>query len=162
VSPSPIYIIDTSALIDLQDFYPRETFPSLWELFEDLAENGKLLCPREVSRELEKKSTELKEWIEGNDMVLSASETVDLAEKAADIDRKYPELKTGRRRRNPNPRSADPWVVALASKKNGVVVSSEHSQPAAQKIRAIPDACRVEGIKWLSLLQLFQELGVHL
>lgn len=159
-TPSVAYVIDSSALIDLKEHYPEDTFPSLWERLEELASNGRLKCPREVLREIEKKNENLHDWLKNNAAVISDAETAKLAPVAAQIDSSYPELKKGRHSKFPKPRSADPWVVALASQKKGIVISTERPRPNAQKITQIPDVCRNESIRCLNLTEWFRELGL--
>ena len=158
----PRYVIDASALIDFGFWYQRETLPSIWARLEELARDGRLLCPREVMRELQQRSQELAEWITDHSIVISDARTARIISRATEIDRKYPELKKGKRRNRPNPRSADPWIVALALEENAVVVCSEGSQPSATTIRTIPDACRRENVLCRTLPELLKELGIKL
>lgn len=161
MNPPPSHVIDTSALIDLQEWYPRNTFPSLWDALEEAAKDGRLRCPREVLRELEKKNPDLHDWVKRNGIDVPDAVTVDLAKKAAAIDAKYPDLKKGRRRSTPNPRSADPWVVALAVSEKATVVSNERPRPNAQSVQQIPDACRLEGTRCVTLTEFFRDLGLR-
>jgi hypothetical protein len=162
VSNPVVYVVDTSAIIDLDKWFRKSTFPSLWEKLRSFADHGIFCCPREVKRELEQKSDELARCISNNKIVVSEEVTLEIVNDTAAIDKKYPQLKVGKRRSQPNPRSADPWIVALALKRKATVVSSEEPQPAATEIRTIPDACLREGIKCLSLPELFEELNISI
>ena len=155
------YVIDTSALIDLRAFYRRSVFPGLWEAIEELISSGFLICPKEVLREIEKKEDELFAWAKiQKGFVISDEETVKLLPFVSEVDKKYPALKKGKRRSQPNPRSADPWVVGLGIKEGATVIAQESSKPNAEEIRSIPDACHQEAIKCLLLLEWFEELNL--
>src|SRR5438876_11179440 len=58
------YVIDTSALIDLKDQYPEKIFPGLWERFNEMCNQEKIIAPREVLREIKRGDDELLEWAE--------------------------------------------------------------------------------------------------
>lgn len=161
MNPPRGYVFDTSALIDLQDRYPRDTFPSLWTALEDLSDDGRLMCPREVFRELELKNVELANWLSHKGIVLTDPDTLELVPHAKAIDSKYPDLKSGKRRKQPNPRAADPWVVALAAWKCAAVVSHEQAEPARGLARQIPDVCRAENIPHLTLPEFFRDLHLR-
>jgi hypothetical protein len=60
-----VYCIDTSSLIELKIKYPREVFPTLWEKMEELIQNGQIIAPIEVKKEIEKGDDELKKWVRG-------------------------------------------------------------------------------------------------
>lgn len=47
-----IYVFDTNSFLELQSYYP-ETFPTFWERFEELVQDGRLTSVREVRKELE-------------------------------------------------------------------------------------------------------------
>ena len=48
-----IYVFDSGPLIDLFRHYYRERFPSLWQQFDEMVEDGRITSTREVSNELE-------------------------------------------------------------------------------------------------------------
>jgi len=162
MSESNVYIVDTSAIIDLAYWFRKSTFPSLWEQLKELADQETFCSPREVKRELEVKSDELAKCVTNNNVIISEEKTLEIVTSTAEIDKKYPKLKVGKRRNRPNPRSADPWIIALALDMQAKVVSSEDPQPAATEIRTIPDACRHEGLECHSLPELFEELGIRI
>ncbi|MCX6644946.1 MAG: DUF4411 family protein, partial [bacterium] len=108
MNDSTVYVVDTSAIIDLAYWFRKSTFPSLWDQLKDLADQEVFCSPREVKRELEQKSDELAKCMSNNKVIISEEKTLEIVKDTADIDRKYPELKVGKRRSRPNPRSADP------------------------------------------------------
>ena len=157
-----LHVADTSSLIDLQSRYPPDLFPSLWAIVERRIAEGKLVAPREVLRELEKRNDELLEWVKTQDgFILTDEETQDLIPEARRIRQTYPMLEAGGRR-HPNPRSADPWVVALAKSRQAAVITEEQSDPRQPDIRYIPDACKAEGIPSKRLLAWLRDIGLKL
>jgi len=162
VSQPSTYVIDTSALIDLEYLYRKATFPSLWEKLLKLAKDELLICPREVKRELEQKSDHLAKCIKQSNAVVSLEVSNQIVGLTKDIDLKYPMLKIGERRSTPNPLSADPWVIALAKWRNAKVVCSEKAKPSSQNVCKIPDACRRENLACLTLQDFFEDIGISL
>ncbi len=57
-----LYLIDTSAVIDLRRDYPLRTFARLWQWFADLTADGRLIAPEEVRLEISLRDDELKRW----------------------------------------------------------------------------------------------------
>jgi hypothetical protein len=56
-------VFDTSAYINgWRVHYPPETFPSVWELFEECMRDGRIIAPREVYNELETKDDDVFAW----------------------------------------------------------------------------------------------------
>ena len=69
------YVFDNSPLSALFRNYYRKTFPSLWQRFDQLVADGRLVSTREVFREIEDGPSEsLLEWAKNN-RVLFATPT---------------------------------------------------------------------------------------
>lgn len=58
------YVIDSSALFDLNKQYPKTIFPSVWDNFNEMCEQKLIVAPREVLREIKGGEDELLEWAE--------------------------------------------------------------------------------------------------
>jgi len=57
------YVFDTNAFSQLFHSYYRNRFPTLWEQFDELVENGEITSTREVAREIEgDRVVALREW----------------------------------------------------------------------------------------------------
>lgn len=56
------YVFDSDALIVLFNNFYRERFPSLWEKFDRLVENGTIISVREVYNEIEGNDDRLSQW----------------------------------------------------------------------------------------------------
>ena len=61
-----IYVFDSGPLIDLFRHYYRERFPSLWQHFDRMVEDGRITSTREVSNELEGHEDKLAKWCKEN------------------------------------------------------------------------------------------------
>ncbi|MGC1376738.1 MAG: DUF4411 family protein [Anaerolineales bacterium] len=62
-----IYCIDTSSIISAwSERYPIKNFPGFWKHFEQLIDDGRLVSPDEVRREIIKKSEGLDVWVKGH------------------------------------------------------------------------------------------------
>ena len=80
-----VYVFDSGPLIDLFRHYYRERFPSLWENFEGMVEDGRITSTREVSNEVEGYGDELAEWVKQNRRKVFVTPTVIELEAVRDI-----------------------------------------------------------------------------
>lgn len=120
-----MYIFDTASLIELLKF-PRSIFPSMWDKFDVLVQEGKVLSVKEVKKELEERFREHEEdWIKKNASIFlepKASEALFIIEifKVRNFQNaleRQKMLKGGA--------FADPFVIAKAQSLNGIVVTEE-------------------------------------
>jgi len=151
-----VYSIDTSALIDgLERFYPEKTFPGLWDKVVSLLEDGRLIISEEAWDESRKKDLATKEWCDKHDKdkwVVNTDASV-----AAEVRRilaLYPRIVGEMKGRN----RADPFVIAVASLNNAVVVTGEGPDGNDRKPK-IPYICSNMGIKSITFLQLIKAEG---
>ena len=159
----PVYCIDTSSLIDLHRYYPRQRFPTLWDRLELLISEERLIAPREVRRELEAREDELTVWVREHrvmfiDPDLAQTEAVTEIQEQfqglLDPDKEGPE--------------ADPWVVALPVSRartqglvqtEWVVVTQERGRGPQSPRPRIPDVCGHYGLRSINLLELVRQEG---
>ncbi len=120
-----IYCFDTSAFIAAWiESYPKDVVPKLWnEFMPSLVEAGRLVTPKDVLLELEKKAGKddgLCDWVKAQGEAVVELDEPLLAEGKRIINkyRRLIELKRGRR-------GADPFVIALASLRGATVVTKE-------------------------------------
>jgi len=147
-----IYSIDTSALLDgWRRYYPPDVFPLLWKKLDELIEKQILKATEEVLIELEKQDDAVFEWAKDRQqMFIPIDEDIQLAVR--NLLRNHHKLIDERKNRS----GADPFVIALAQVKGGIVLTGEHPTNS-QKRPHIPDVCDAVGVRWLNLLQLFRE-----
>lgn len=157
-----IYCIDTSSLIDLARFYPRDIplFRSCWDLLERLKDAGRLIAPHEVLRELKQGDDELKKWAKGQAAMFRDLDQAQ-ARALSTILHQFPRLNDAMKA-GPH---ADPLVVALAlvvrdgtPPASCIVVAQEGMGGAgAQKI---PNIAQAYGLPCIRLLEMFRREGL--
>lgn len=142
-----IYVFDTSAFIEgWNDLYPPDTFPDLWVRVEGLIEQGKIIAPDEVSRELGRKDDALKAWGKANRKAFVAWEGSFLVRSKV-ITNRYRRMLD----QKPGKNGADPLVVALALDRSATVVTEERGSGNLTS-PGIPDVCKAEKVPCINLL----------
>lgn len=131
-------------------YYPPDVFPSLWDQFEGLFEDGILISHEEVLREISRKSDELSAW-----GAKRAHYFVPFDEEQErvliDVLTRFERLVMAGKRQN----AADPFLIALASTTNTILITQE--KPGSLAKPKIPDVCAEMGITTRTLLELFRE-----
>jgi hypothetical protein len=145
MSQTIAYCIDSSALIELGQHYPRKHFPGIWQELSLLVAEERVLAPREVLKEVENDS-ELSSWVKQNREMFKAltAEQIDLVKA---IQARFPDL-IDASRETPD---ADPFLIALAVAMNrqageelfrGEYVVLTCERPTKQHKPRIPDVCK--------------------
>ena len=157
------YCTDTSALIELHATYGSDVFVSLWQNVAGLVKEGRLMAPREVLREIEKKDDDLLKWVKKHRKIFREQE-IEQIQRAQEILSHFPKL-IDPAKEIPD---ADPFVVALAIIENTkrqdtlfkgqcIVVTQEKSSRGTRP--KIPDVCQHYGIECISVAGLFRKEG---
>jgi len=162
-----VYCADTSSLVNVQRTYPLAVFPGVWERLSDLANDGRLVAPREVYNELERGGDdEIFQWAKNHRFMFRDPDTeqIDVAREIVndpkfeglfDIDSETPD--------------ADPFVIALAAvqqcrslmfPEQYVVVADEARAQPGRKPR-IPDVCSDPQyrLECINTLEMFKREG---
>lgn len=162
-----IYCVDMSSLVNVQRTYPLVFLPGLWEQMGRLADEGRLIAPREVFNELERGGDdEIFQWAKDhksmfqdpdNDEIEIVKEIVNNSRFSGlfDITSEKPD--------------ADPYVIALAAirqrsgtmfQETWVVVADESRVQPGRKPR-IPDVCSDAhyGLECIRVLDMFIREG---
>ena len=152
-----MYVFDNSPLSVLFRNYYRGRFPTLWDRFDSLIADARIVSTREVYREAEDSSLEnLRDWADEQQSVFhmpSAAEGRFVASIYAvphfqqNIEQKKL-LKGGR--------NADPFVIAKAATEGRTVVTMEQFKVNGAKI---PNICGHFGIDCVSLEQFMEREG---
>ena len=160
--PDPvIYSIDTNVLMDWQvRFYPTDIFVSLVDRVDAMIVSGRWQAPALVQEEVGVVGTDdLKTWAKVHKaMFLPTAATLAGGLK---IQAQFPGLRDPKAEFD----EADAYVIALAQRTGGIVVTQETA--AAEKNRPrrthfIPDVCRDLGIPCINLLGFFRREGWRL
>lgn len=149
-----IYIFDTSPLSTLFRNYYRRRFPSLWEKFDALVDNGQIVSVREVLREITVGPVEsLRQWAATHQEIF----TTPTAEEGDFVTRIFAvqhfQQNIDLKKIYKGGSSADPFVIAKAFVVQGAVVTMEEHKPHAAKI---PNICEYFNVPCM-LLEDFME-----
>lgn len=148
------YCFDTNALIDLyRRKYPADVFKTLWTNLDGEVQNGSLVIPREVHRELAQNDDELLKWVKARPQMVLAPDP-NQATTVTKILAQFPTL-IDASKTTPD---ADPFVIALAIAESAVVVTSENLAGPGGRPK-IPNACAHFGVKYLNPLDYFRAKG---
>lgn len=146
------YSFDTSSLLNgRRDLLPPETFVTLWTNIESMIAAGNIRCVDEVLNELAKREDAVHDWAKSQpDLFFPLA--ADVQQAARGLLQAHPKLVGAGGGRN----SADPFVIALARVRDGVVVTEETLSGNINKPR-IPDVCAAMGVPWLNLVRFVQQ-----
>ncbi len=148
------YSFDTSSLLNgRRDLLPPQTFVSLWANIESMIAAGDIRCVDEVRNELARRDDAIHDWAESQrDLFVPLAADIQLA--AREVLAAHQRLVGVGGGRS----TADPFVIALARARNGVVVTEETLSGNLSRPR-IPDVCEAMGIWWVNLVRFVQEQG---
>ena len=130
------YVFDSDSLINLFKHYYPERFPTLWEKFDALVSEGKLVSVREVFNEIGSRDDSLANWAKEKKSILfleSAVEELKFVAKIFQVQhfqamiRKQETLK--------GKPVADPFVIARAKISDACVVTQEKNTENAAKFQ---------------------------
>jgi len=135
-----IYVFDTSSLVVLKNFYPTN-FPSLWSQWDTLVQNGTVVSVREVRAELENRDGTdfIQEWVKRNKSIFMTPTPDELMFVSQIFSILHFQALIGTQATLRGTPVADPFVIAAAKVKSGVVVTEERLKPNAAKI---PNVCQ--------------------
>lgn len=155
---SAIYCVDTSSFIhSWSRDYPPDVFPGVWKTLEKMIEQNILISPEEVLFELERGDDQLVTWARENRHMF--------------IQPDGPTQRIVNQIVNQNPNFvpkhstdgiwADPYVIALASTKNAIVITGEVPVgPNAKKLK-IPNICSNLSIKYTNMLGMLRDSNLQ-
>lgn len=149
-----IYVLDTNSFIVCSHYFPAR-FPTFWNQFDALVEDGRIISVREVKNELEHEASRehLRNWIDANRSIFlppNAQETQFVAQIFA-----VPHFQQliGKKQRLAGRPVADPFVIASAHVRGACVVTEESFKPNAAKI---PNVCGRFGIDCISIEKMME------
>lgn len=153
-----MFVFDTSAFINgWKDHYPWPTFERVWEWVGEEMEAGRVIAPREVYRELDKRDDDIHAWMkERRHLFLDPIQ--DVQDKAGPIYLQFP---------RPGVRdAADPWVIAEADVRGFTVVTYEGRTFSGARTknwdRQMPGVCAVLGVPCITLPMALNQLDRRL
>jgi len=149
------YVFDSGPLIDLFRHYYPERFPSLWEKFNLLVSNGKIISVKEVYNEIDGKEDELARWAKQQKDGLFLPSTPEELRFVSNIFKvtHFQAMIRNQERLRGNP-VADPFVIARAKVLNCYIVTTEVLRDNAAKI---PNVCEHFSIPYINLEGFMQQ-----
>ncbi len=146
-----IYVIDACALIDASKNYPlgKKTFQGIWEKIADMFDEGSLISSSEILDEI--KDKDIADWlIQYKSNFLPIDEQIQKTTK--EVLKKFPNMININKNKKSSS-NGDPFLVATAIEKNGVIVTNEKN--GMYKIPAVSKDFNVETI---NLIQFIDEI----
>lgn len=172
MSVEPRYVIDTSAILDLEgvneatrctnDAQARER---IWRGLEDMIRRGRVVTAYAAKDELKRRCPSVYKRLRPLSNDFFRPDSVPLFEAVQDVLAGVEE-RTLRRlnRAKPNRDPADLYLVALARLENRTVVTSEKHRrdrnPRYQRDEKLPDICEANGVPCLNLQGFVQAEGL--
>ena len=151
------YVFDNSPLSALfKNFYKRR-FPTLWDLFDELTENGGIVSTREVAREIEEGGPEnLRDWAKDRKNLFPTPKAAEGVFVARIYSVKHFQQNIERQKILKGGKNADPFVIAKAAVEKRAVVTMETLKPNAARI---PNICDHFKIPCKTLEEFMEEEG---
>ena len=144
-----IYVFDTTVFILFFNSYYRDSFPSLWQKFDQLVANEQITSTREVMRELEGHGGEaLRNWLKTSKELFPAPTSTEARFVAEIYTVTHFQQNIERKKLLKGGSVADPFVIARAKALSATVVTLERERPNSAKI---PNICRHFDIPCVSL-----------
>jgi len=153
-----VFVFDSSAFINgARHHYHLDTMRPIWALVERGVDDGRIIVPREVFREIANQEDEISELLKANEAaVVDPSKAVQL--RAGQLQALFP--KPGLRDQ------ADPFVMAEAENRGFSVVTYEGitftGAPARGAAKKMPAICARLGISSCTLPEALRRLGLKL
>lgn len=144
-----MYVFDTGPLSALfRNYYPAR-FPTLWERFAELVEEGHIVSTREVFREVQDGPLEqLRQWAQDNQTLFTIPNAAEAGFVANIYSVAHFQQNIEQQKLLKGGRNADPFVIAKAAIDGCSVVTMELLKANSAKI---PNICQHFGVACLTL-----------
>lgn len=152
-----IYVFDSGPLIWMFRYYYPQRFPSLWEQFDELVDDQRVISVKEVARELEGQEDLLESWVKNNGNLFQLPSTTEFSLVSAIFQVPHFQGLIRKQERLQGKAVADPFVIAKAgSIDNGCVVTTEKYKKNAS---TIPNVCEHFNIPYMNLEEFMEQEG---
>jgi len=145
------FIIDSSSLIQLRQYYPKDLFAPLYDKLTPVLKSGKVVVLDLVIDEIKDKEKEIFKILDENIPKERSYKFEDyILESQKIIRTHYDEVK------KPHKLKADPHIIACAKQENLRIVTDELKEDRT----SIPNVCDKENVKYLNLLDFLREENI--
>ena len=161
----PIYLLDSNIFIQAHRmYYPFDVVPSFWNKILELSNKGIICSIDKVRKEICETNNpdSLSKWCENdlsNDFFADSSSAVNFYAKIALWANNSSHFNQAAIDDFLTTDLADPWLIAYAKENNLTIVTHEISQHQKKNRIKIPEPCIHFGVKYLSPIEMFRELG---
>ncbi len=143
------YVFDTSPFSNLFRNFYQKRFPTLWQHFDELIENGSITSTREVAREIEDGPIEsLRNWAVKYEHIFTTPTGEEAAFIAEIFSVRHFQQSIEEKKLLKGGKHADAFVIAKAKINKCAVVTREGYKPKSAKI---PNICEHFNIDCLDL-----------
>lgn len=151
------YVFDNSPLSTLFRNYYRARFPTLWQRFDRLVDDGQIVSTREALREIKDGSLEsLREWAMQNETLFTMPTASEGGAAAKIYAVRHFQQNIEQQKILKGGKNADAFVIARAMIQGTTVVTMEALKPNGAKI---PNICAHFGVRCLSLEEFMEAEG---
>jgi len=153
-----MYIFDTNSLIVIFTNFYQSRFPSLWEKFDTLISNGRIVSVREVYNEITSYYADTRpvKWAKDNRKLFEEPSTEEMEFVGKIFSIKHFQLLIRKKEILNGKPVADPFVVAKAKIENSIVITQEKLKENAAKI---PNVCQHFKIEYMDLEGFMEREG---
>ena len=150
------FIIDSSTLIEIGDYYPKDIFPTLWEEIFKLFEDGTLFSIKEVYEEL---MDSKKLWKDYEDYFRELTENEYNEINGILSNKKFIEFKN--HGLDAGSLWADPYLIACAKTNNDVTIVTQENLNHNPK-RKIPYVCIELNIPCINFFSFLRQIKIKI
>jgi hypothetical protein len=145
-------------------YYPFDVVPSFWNKILELSNNGTILSIDKVKKELCETNNpdQLSVWCENelnSGFFVDSASCVDIYAQIAIWTHSSTHFLQSAKDEFLATDLADPWLIAYAKKNDLTIVTHEISQPHRKNRIKIPEPCIHFGVRYLSPIEMFREIG---
>ena len=150
-----VYIFDSSPLIVLFRHYYPSRFPSLWEKFESMIEDDKIISVREVANEINSYGNEdrLIEWARTHKEIFLKPNREELLFVTEIFKIEHFQTLIRKKERLQGKPVADPFIIGKAKIVKGIVVTQEQWKENSAKLPNVCEYFEVECIDLESFME---------
>jgi len=149
-----IYVLDSSSFRVCGHYFPSR-FPTFWDEFNALVQDGGIISVREVRKELDHIAhrQHLRDWIDRNKAIFLLAGPQETQFVAQIFAVQHFQQLIGARQRLAGSPVADPFIIASAHVRDACVVTEESFKPNAARI---PNVCDHFGIDCISIEEMME------